>query len=130
MQKINELLTKFKEFIGLKVKPNLLKIDAKIDLLIPNTKIKKVAYIAVSSIFGFMFLIIILGIIISPLRNKSQVSTTQKIKKTATSQPSSKPQKELTDTEKEVLKLENKINEMTFPESLLNIPVIERDLSI
>ncbi len=130
MQKINELLTKFKEFIGLKVKPNLLKIDAKIDLLIPNPKIKKVAYIAVSSIFGFMFLIIILGIIISPLRNKSQVSTTQRVKKTATSQPSSKPQKELTDTEKEVLKLENKINEMTFPESLLNIPVIERDLSI
>ena len=37
---------------------------------------------------------------------------------------------ELSDTEKVILDLETKIKELKFPESILNIPQIERNLSI
>jgi hypothetical protein len=49
-------------------------LDTKVSTLIPNPKTKKIFYIAIGSLFGFMFLIIILGLILSPFRNQKQES--------------------------------------------------------
>lgn len=104
-------------------------LDTKISTLIPNPKTKKIFYIAIGSLFGFMFLIIILGLILSPFRNqKKETGTTLNKPDIIVSSP--KPQIELSDTEKVILDLEIKIKELKFPESILNIPQIERNLSI
>jgi hypothetical protein len=128
-EKLSDLINKSKEFLNTNLKPNLLKIDSKVDSLIPNPKIKKIAYIGVGSLFGFMLLIIILGILVSPLRKNVQTTTTT-IKKPNIILTSPEPQKELSEAEKEIKKLENSIKSMTFPESVLNIPLVERNLTI
>ncbi|MFA6074151.1 MAG: hypothetical protein WC758_08590 [Candidatus Woesearchaeota archaeon] len=104
-------------------------LDTKVSTLVPNPKTKKIFYIAIGSLFGFMFLIIILGLILSPFRNqKQETGTTLNKPNIIVSSP--KPQIELSDTEKVILDLETKIKELKFPESILNIPQIERNLSI
>lgn len=128
-EKIKILIDKAKTILITYVKPALISVDGKINTLIPNPKIKKLAYIGVGSLFGFMFLIIFIGILVSPLRNRSNDSDTV-LKKPNIIVSSPEPQKELNDTQKEILKLENEINNITFPESELNIPVIERGLTI
>ena len=111
------------------IKPKLVIFDSKISTLVPNPKTKKILYISIGSLFGFIFLIIILGIIMSPFRNKDRSSGII-FKKTQIETSSSTPQKKLSETEKKILDLETRIKEMRFPESILNIPVMEKDLSI
>lgn len=111
------------------IKPKLVAFDTKINTLVPNPKIKKILYISVGSLFGFMFLIIILGLILSPFRKQDQTSETV-LNKPNVIITSPKPQTELSEIEKQILNLENRIKELRFPESILNIPVIEKDLSI
>jgi len=112
-----------------KAKEIIMILDTKVSTLVPNPKTKKIFYIAIGSLFGFMFLIIILGLILSPFRNqKQETGTTLNKPKIIVSSP--KPQVELSDTEKVILDLETKIKELKFPESILNIPQIERNLSI
>lgn len=111
------------------VKPILLTIDTKIVTLIPNPKIKKILYIGIGSLFGFMFLIILLGLLLSPFKKQEQDSGTILNKPNIVS-TSPEAQKELTATEKEILNLETKIKELKFPESILNIPALETNLSI
>lgn len=123
--KINEIIQK----ILAVVKPKLVTIDTKINVLVPNPKMKRVLYITVGSLFGFMFLIIVLGLLLSPFKNKATDSET-KINKPNIQNSSPEPQKELSDIQKQIMKLENDINNLTFPESTLNIPIIERGLSI
>lgn len=104
-------------------------LDTKVSTLVPNPKTKKIFYIAIGSLFGFMFLIIILGLILSPFRNqKQETGTTLNKPEIIVSSP--KPQIELTDTEKVILNLETKIKELKFPESILNIPQIETNITI
>ena len=111
------------------VKPKLVILDSKISTFVPNPKIKKILYISIGSLFGFIFLIIILGIIISPFRNIDRSSEIV-LKKPRIETSSSTPQRELSETEKKILDLETRIKEMRFPESTLNFPVIETGLSI
>lgn len=112
-----------------KAKPALTMMDAKIATLIPNPKLKKILYIGVGSLFGFMFLIIVLGLILSPLRNTTQTEETVLNKpKVIVSSP--EPIEELTGKQREILDLEIKIKELRFPESILNIPMIESNLAI
>ncbi len=118
------------ELVSKSVKPVIVSVDAKITTLIPNPKIKKVAYIGMGSLFGFMLLLIIIGILTSPFRNKNSQKQTETIKKPAITVSTPEPQKELTESQKEILKLEDEINKMNFPESELNIPLIERNLTI
>jgi hypothetical protein len=127
-EKIDQLLQLAKNLLE-KVKPFLISVDAKIGVLIPNPKLKKILYIGGGSLFGFMFLIIVLGLLFSPLKNKEQ-SQTETLNKPNIISVTPEPQKELTTTQKEILDLGVKTREMTFPESILNIPQIERDLSI
>ncbi len=128
-EKLILLKDKLKIIFANYVKPTLIAIDTKINTLIPNPKLKKIAYIGMGSLFGFMFLIIIIGILVSPLRNTPSDNGII-IKKPNTIVSTPEPQKELNDTQKELLKLENEINDITFPESELNIPLIERELTI
>ncbi len=128
-EKLILLKDKLKIIFANYVKPTLIAIDTKVNTLIPNPKIKKIAYIGMGSLFGFMFLIIIIGILVSPLRNTPSDNGIV-IKKPNTIVSTPEPQKELSDTQKELLKLENQINDTTFPESELNIPLIERELTI
>lgn len=110
-----------------KVKPKLILIDEKVNTFLPNPKIKKIAYIAIGSLFGFMFLIIILGLLLSPMRKADNNETI--LNKTNIITDSPKPQAELNENQKQILLLENEIKELKFPESILNIPVIESNLS-
>lgn len=123
--KINEIIQK----ILAVVKPKLITIDTKMNTIFPNPKMKRVLYITVGFLFGFMFLIIVLGLLLSPFKNKATDSET-KINKPNIQSSSPEPQKGLSETQKQLLNLETKIKETTFPESELNIPQIERDLSI
>lgn len=129
-EKLTDSINKLKEFLNANLKPNLLKIDAKVDTLIPNPKIKKIAYIGAGSLFGFMFLIIIIGILVSPFRNKGTQSTGESLKKTIIITSTPEPKKELTESQKEIIKLGEEVKNITFPESVLNLPIIEKDLSI
>lgn len=112
-----------------KVKPKLILIDEKVNTFLPNPKIKKMAYIGLGSLFGFMFLIIVLGLLLSPLRNVNRDEGTV-LKKTNIIVDSPKPQAELNENQKQILMLEKEIKELKFPESILNIPVIESNLSL
>lgn len=104
-------------------------LDTKISTLIPNPKTKKIFYIAIGSLFGFMFLIIFLGLLLSPLRNQTKENNIS-LNKTKIIVSSPKPEEELSETQKQILNLETKIKEMRFPESILNIPTVERNISI
>lgn len=123
-----KLITTIKTVIE-KVKPKVILIDQKVDTFLPNPKLKKVAYIAVGSLFGFMFLIILLGILLSPFRQTNNENGTV-LKKAKIVADSPKPEVVLNDNQKQILMLENEIKELKFPESILNIPVIESNLSI
>ena len=124
-EKINTVIQLVKNFIL----PKLIILDTKVTTLIPNPKFKKIAYIGIGSLFGFMFLIIIFGIIISPFRN-SNTSTGLILNKPNIVTTSSIPITELSGVQKEILNLETQIKELRFPESILNIPVVERELTI
>lgn len=123
-----KVTTAFKTIIE-KVKPKIILFDQKVDTFLPNPKIKKIAYIGLGSLFGFMFLIIILGLFLSPMRNVRN-SDGLTLKKTNIIIDSPKPQMELNENQKQILMLESEIKELKFPESILNIPVIESNLSI
>lgn len=112
-----------------KIKPRLITIDQKVTTFLPNSKLRRIVYIALGSMVGFMFLIIILGLILSPFRNqKQEIGTTLNKPNIIVSSP--KPQIELSDTEKVILDLETKIKELKFPESILNILQIETNITI
>lgn len=128
----DNMLEKIKTTIGTiteKVKPKVILFDQKVDTFLPNPKIKKIAYIGLGSLFGFMFLIIILGLLLSPMRNANNTEGLT-LKKTNILIDSPKPQMELNENQKQILMLESEIKELKFPESILNIPVIENNLSI
>lgn len=125
---LEKIKTTFRTIIE-KVKPKLILFDRKVDTFLPNPKIKRIAYIGLGSLFGFMFLIIVLGLLLSPLRN-TQDNEGVVLKKTNIIVDSPKPQMELNENQKQILMLESEIKELKFPESILNIPVIESNLSI
>lgn len=112
-----------------KIKSKLILFDKKVNIFIPDPKVKKIAYIAIGSLFGFMFLIIFLGLLLSPLRNQTKENNIS-LNKTKIIVSSPKPEEELSETQKQILNLETKIKEMRFPESILNIPTVERNISI
>lgn len=125
MEKITTTIKSIME----RVKPKLTLIDQKVDTFLPNPKIKKIAYIAFGSLFGFMFLIILLGLLLSPFKNKREDNGLI-LNKPKIIIDSPKPEVVLSQTQKEILKLETEIKELKFPESILNIPQIERELTI
>lgn len=121
-----KIISAIKQLIE-KVKPKLILLDQKVDTFLPNPKVKKIAYIAVGSLIGFMFLIILLGLFLSPLRKNQDNRLLLNKPKIIVDSP--KPEVNLTEKQKEILKLQIEINEMKFPESVLNIPIIESNLS-
>lgn len=112
------------------IHPKLIILDTKITTLIPNPKLKKVLYIGVGSLFGFMFLIIILGIILSPFRKDTQSTNNTVLNKPNILSSSPTTQVELSETQKQLLKLETQIREMRFPQSILNLPTLESNIEI
>lgn len=111
------------------VRPKLATLDLKFQSLIPNPKLRKVLYYGTGGLFGFMFLLIFLGLLLSPFRNKnSQNGFSLSKPKVEISSPL--PKKELNENQKKILDLENKIKDLKFPESILTIPTIESDLHI
>jgi hypothetical protein len=125
MNKMKEIVNNLKT----KLTPKFLVLDSKFEKFMPNSKLRKIAYIAIGSLFGFMFLIIILGLLLSPLRNQP-IDDGIILNKPNVIVSSPKPEVPLSDTEKLILNLETRIKEMRFPESILNIPVIEMDITI
>lgn len=112
-----------------KIKPFFLKLDEKFTVLIPNPKLRKISYIMTGLLFGFMFLIILLGLLLSPMSSNTK-ATPSLFKKPETVSSSPKPQVELSKKQVQIGELQTKINEMKFPESILNIPIIESELKI
>lgn len=125
---MKEKIIQFKTKLLDQIKPKLVTLDAKVTTLVPNPKTKKMLYVGVGSLFGFMFLIILLGLLFAPLRNQGPATTTP-IKVT---QPTSAPKDPvvLTETQKKVLELETKIKNLRFPQGELNIPLIESEITI
>ena len=132
MEKVKEYINKLKLYLNslkIKLSPKLLELDSKFEKLMPNPKLRKVAYIAMGSLFGFMLLIIILGILVSPLRNKNTTPSSL-FKKPQIVAQSPKPVVELNENQKQIMNLKGEIEKLTFPDNLINIPIIERKLSI
>lgn len=125
MNKLKQIVSNSKD----KVRPAITAFDTKVTNLIPNPKIKKILYIGVGSLFGFMFLIILLGLLLSPLRNTFQETGTV-LNKPSILNTEPEKQKELTELQKQILNLETEIKELRFPESTLNMPILEDVSSI
>lgn len=104
-------------------------VKPKLEVLIPNPKLRKVLYYGVGGLFGFMFLLILLGLLISPLKKNNNFDSYQP-NKTKVEKSSPAPKGELSETERKIIDLENKINEFKFPESILTIPSIKDNLTI
>jgi len=125
MEKIIQKLNSVKQALS----PKLLVLDSKFQSLIPNPKLRKILYISVSGLFGFMFFLILLGLILMPFRKTDGTNGLSLMKpKIVVSSPG--PVKELNETQKELLNIENKIKDLKFPESILTIPVIESNIKI
>ncbi|WKZ25394.1 MAG: hypothetical protein QY322_03330 [bacterium] len=111
-----------------KIKPKLIAIDQKITTFLPNPKVKMLVYITLGSMVGFMFLIIILGLLLSPLR-RVDTNTGTVLNKPNIIVESPKPQVELTENQEQILILGNEVKDLSFPPNILNIPVIQSDLN-
>jgi hypothetical protein len=126
---MKNLINSINQLFNNSLKPKLQILDTKITTLIPNSKLKKILYIAVGSLFAFMFLIILLGLIFSPLKNSTQ-ETSNTVKKINIISESPKSQTQLTELQKQILDLETEVKEMKFPPSILNVPNLESDIKI
>jgi hypothetical protein len=125
LNKIKVILSNFKS----KISPKLLEIDTKFAEFMPNPKLRKLAYITSTSLFGFMFLIIILGLLLSPFRNNG--ATNQSLfKKPNIIQESPKSQTKLNENQKQINEFKKEIDNLNFPDTRINIPIIENNLSI
>ena len=113
-----------------KLKPKLILLDEKFAKLITDSKLRKIMYFFVGGFLGFIVLIIIVGIITLPFRATNNNDGGLVLKRPNIVNSSPIPQKELNETQKNLLNLENRTKDLKFPESILNIPVIEKDLSI
>lgn len=127
--KLDNIKLKILDLVN-KIKPKLLALDSKFETFMPNAKLRKLVYIAVSSLFGLMFLIIILGLLFSPLRNNN--SQTQNLfgRKPVILQESPKPAVTLNENQKQINDIKIEIDNLTFPDKRINIPLIESDLKI
>lgn len=111
------------------IKLLLQKMDLKFQNLIPNPKLRKILYISFASLFGFMFLLILLGLILSPFvkRGNSEGFILNKPQIIA---PSPTTEVKIREDQKKLLELRNKIKDLKFPESILTIPTFENKLTI
>lgn len=125
MNKIKEIINNLKA----KIVPLLVNLDTKFAALMPNPKIRKILYITMATMLGFMFLIIILGLALSPLRTVADPDGSI-LNKPNIVVSSPEPQKELSEKQKVILNLEIRIKDLKFPESILNTPVLESDIKI
>lgn len=123
------LKSKIKEFIE-KMKPKLVLLDEKFAKLITDTKLRKIMYFFVGGFLGFVVLIIIVGLVSLPFRGRNIQSDNFTINKPKISNSSPAPQKELNETQKSLLNLENRTKDLKFPESILNIPVVQSNINI
>lgn len=112
------------------VKPKLILLDEKFAKLITDSKLRKIMYFFIGGFLGFVVLIIIVGLISLPFRGGSAQSDKIIINKPKIINSSPVPQKELNETQKSLLNLENKAKDLKFPESILNIPVIEDNITL
>lgn len=122
---VNQLISKSVN----QIKPKLIVLDEKFTKLIPDPKLKKIIYYFGGGFLGLIFLILLFGIILLPFRN-TQTFTGFLLNKPRVIVSSPVPQKELNETQKKLLNLENAIKDLKFPESILNIPMIEHDINV
>lgn len=123
--KINQTLTNIKSKLG----PKLILIDNKFSSFMPNVKLRNIVYITMLSLIGFMLLIIILGLLLSPLRN-NRVQTGFTLKKPNIVNGTPLPAVSMSATQSKLLELEKQINNLKFPDSSVNVPVIEFEIKI
>jgi len=111
------------------IKPKLTQLDTKIETLVPNSKLRKVLYISLASLFGFMFFLILLGIVLSPFTT-SDKSIGFTLNKPNIIAPSPVSETDMREDQRKLLEYRNLIKDLRFPESILTIPNIESKLSI
>lgn len=121
---INNFLAKLKE----KVNPFAAKIDTKLSKIIPDIKLRKIVYFSLLGLVGFVTLIFTIAIF-SLVRIKSPEDSLL-LKKPIIKNTSPIPQKDLTQIQKELMDIFEETKILKFPESIFNIPQIEREISI
>lgn len=130
-QKANDYLNKLKTLLSgfiLKIKPIFENFDSKFKTFMPNDKLRKVIYIAMASLFSIMFLIIVLGVLFSPIRNSN---TEQSLfKKPVIVQESPKAEVVLSENQKQINEFKKEIDNLNFPDNRINIPLVELNLTI
>ncbi len=129
MNKIKSIVKMLSQrLINDSIKSKLIVFDQKFTKLIPDTKMRKITYYVVGGFLSFVVLIVLVGIITMPLSNTQR--TEFFLNKPKINAASPIPQKELTDTQKNLLIIQGQIKNLKFPESIFNIPLIERDLTL
>ena len=111
------------------VKKKFEKLDERFTILIPNQKIRRALYIYSGVFLGLVLLILLIGIIFLPFKNE-KIDDEFVLNKPAVIISSPVPSEELSNTDKKLLNIEGRINDLKFPESIINIPVIESDIEI
>ncbi len=111
------------------VKQKFEKLDERFTILIPNQKIRRALYIYSGVFLGLVLLILLIGIIFLPFKNE-KIDDEFVLNKPAVIISSPVPSEELSNTDKKLLNIEGRINDLKFPESIINIPVIESDIEI
>ena len=128
MKDLKETISKKIEELKIKIGPLLSKVDSQFIALVPDENLRKIIKIA-TKVLGILFvLIILLGIILSPFRVNSNKGSGTSLNKPNIVVSSPIPTKEPTDVMKKLYSLQNQTNNLSFPDSSLNIPFIETDL--
>lgn len=128
MKDLKETISKKIEELKIKIGPLLSKVDSQFTALVPDENLRKIIKIA-TKVLGILFvLIIFLGIILSPFRVNSNKGSGTSLNKPNIVVSSPIPTKEPTDVMKKLYSLQNQTNNLSFPDSSLNIPFIETDL--
>lgn len=111
-----------------KLMPLYLKIDSKLTGLLPNPKLRKILILFVVGFIVLFLLLFILGIIFSSTRKIAPSGFF--LNKPNIVQTNPTPVGIETEIQKQLSVIRNKINDLNFPDTLLNPPTLESGIKV
>ncbi len=120
VERLKKILTKFM--------PLYLKIDSKLTGLLPNPKLRKVLILFIVGFIALFILLFIIGIIFSSTR--TVVPSGFFLNKPNIVQTNPTPIGFETEIQKQLSVIRNRINDLNFPDPLLNLPLLESGIKV